>query len=122
MFYRFLADLLILVHLVFILFALLGGLTLLWRRWMVWIHLPCAVWACLIEFIGWVCPLTPLENMFRLISGEAGYQGGFIEHYLLPLIYPGGVTATIQFMLGLIALVVNVAVYSFVISRLMKKR
>jgi hypothetical protein len=85
---RIAADLVVLAHLGFILFVILGGLLVLrWPR-MAWIHLPAVIWGALIEFAGWICPLTPLENWLREASGTAGYQGGFIEHYLVPIVYP----------------------------------
>src|SRR5262249_53868842 len=86
MIYRALADIVVVLHMAFVLFAALGALLAFkWRR-VAWFHIPAALWAALIEFAGWVCPLTPLENWLRRRGGEAGYQTGFIEHYLLPLI------------------------------------
>ncbi len=109
--YRLAADAVLVLHLFFILFALLGGLLALRWRWLVWLHLPAAIWVVLLEFAGWYCPLTDLENELRTQAGMAGYSGGFIEHYLLPVIYPPGLTRNIQMVLGSIALLVNVAVY-----------
>ena len=105
------ADGLLLLHLLFILFALLGGL-LVWR-WprLAWLHLPAAFWGALVELMHWPCPLTPLEQQLRRAAGQAGYDGGFIEHYLLPLIYPAGLTPQIQVLLGLIVLTLNGLVY-----------
>ncbi|MBW2712274.1 MAG: DUF2784 domain-containing protein [Deltaproteobacteria bacterium] len=117
MLYRFLADFVVCFHLVFILFALLGGLFVIWKKWVLWIHLPAASWAALIEFKGWLCPLTPLENHFRRLAGEEGYGGSFIEHYLIPLIYPAGLTTEVQFLLGLLAIGVNLLVYGGVAYR-----
>ncbi|HET9679548.1 MAG TPA: DUF2784 domain-containing protein, partial [Gammaproteobacteria bacterium] len=88
MFYALLADLTVLLHFGFILFVLGGGLLVLWRRWLVWLHVPIAVYGVLVEWVGWICPLTPLENNFRLLAGQAGYADGFVAHYLLPIIYP----------------------------------
>jgi len=114
MLYRALADTLVVLHLTFVLFVVAGGLLVLkWRRAM-WVHLPAAAWGVLIEFSGWICPLTPLENWLRAKGGDAGYAGGFIEHYLLPVLYPAGLTRNVQIVLGLLALLVNVAVYSYV--------
>ncbi len=115
--WRIAADLVLVLHLAFILFALLGGLLVLRRRWILLLHLPAAAWAVLIEFAGWYCPLTPLENHFRELAGQAGYAGGFIEHYLLQIIYPPGLTREIQVVLGAIALGVNVVVYGVVVHR-----
>lgn len=115
---RLLADLVLVVHLLFILFALLGGLLLLWRKWLWCVHLPTAIWAVLIEWQGWLCPLTPLEQRLRLAAGEQGYQGGFIDHYLMAIIYPAGLTPDIQLWLGLLALVINLLIYGWVGYRL----
>ncbi|QBY54646.1 MULTISPECIES: DUF2784 domain-containing protein [Cupriavidus] len=107
-----LADLVVIVHGLFIVFVVAGGLLVLrWPR-LAWVHLPAAAWGVLIEWSGWICPLTPLENALRRAAGEAGYSGGFIERYLLPLIYPPGLTPAVQLWLGLVVLVVNVAVYA----------
>ena len=122
MFYRLAADAVLAVHLAFILFILFGGLLAL--RWpkVAWIHLPTVVYGAAIEFVGWICPLTPLENELRSMAGRSGYEGGFIEHYLLPIIYPGGLTATVQIILGSVVVVLNVIVYAFVVRRLRKDR
>jgi hypothetical protein len=117
MFYQLLADLVVVAHLLFIIYALLGGLLGLWKRWSLLIHVPAAVWIGIIEFQGWICPLTPLENRLRSAGGAAGYGGGFVEHYLIPVIYPPGLTRSMQFVLGGVAVAVNVAVYSFVLRR-----
>ena len=120
-FWRALADLVLLLHFGFIVFVLVGGfLTIRWR-WFPWVHLPAMMWGAAIVFVGWVCPLTPLENWLRKAGGEAGYSGGFIEHYALPLIYPAGLTPQIQVFLGLGVLLVNLGVYAFVFWRRSKK-
>ena len=115
--YRWLADLVVLVHAVFVVFAVLGGVLVLWRPWVAWLHLPAAVWAVLIEYAGWVCPLTPLENALRARGGTAPYHDGFISHYLLHTLYPVGLTRDIQWVLGSIALGVNILVYGLVLRR-----
>jgi len=115
MLYRLLADFIVILHLLFILFGLLGGLLFFWRRWTILLHLPSAIWISVIEFQGWICPLTPLENRLRLAGGAVGYKGGFVEQYLIPIIYPPGLTRDIQLVLGGLAIGVNVAVYFFVI-------
>lgn len=121
MFYGYLADLVLFLHLTFILFAVAGGLLALkWKR-AVWIHLTAAVWAALIEFADWRCPLTPLENRFRRLAGEQGYEGGFIEHYLVPLIYPPGLTRGVQLILGLAVVIVNVGIYAWVLHSLKRR-
>lgn len=108
---RLAADLVLLAHLLFIVFVVVGGF-LAWRwRWVPWLHVPAAIWGALIEFSGWVCPLTPLENSLRRQAGQVGFDGGFIEHYLMPVIYPGGLTRTIQVVLGMLVLLVNVVAY-----------
>ena len=122
MLYRVLADFVLVTHLAFIVFVLAGGLLALrWPRVAV-VHLPCALYGAAIEFVGWICPLTPLENRFRQLAGEQGYQQGFIEHYLLPIIYPSGLTETVQIVLGTIVIVVNVVVYAFVVRRQLASR
>ena len=112
--YALLADLVLVSHAIFILFVVLGGVLVLWRRGMVWVHIPCAAWGILIEFKGWVCPLTYLENDLRAAAGAGGYAGGFIDHYLLPLIYPSALTPGMQVLLGSAALIVNVIIYALV--------
>jgi hypothetical protein len=111
MIYRALADLVLLLHIAFVLFAALGAvLVFKWRR-VAWFHIPAALWAALIEFTGWVCPLTPLENWLRRQGGEAGYQTGFIERYLLPLVYPAPFSRSLHVVLGLLVMVVNLVIY-----------
>lgn len=112
-----LADGLVLVHLAFIVFAVLGAaLLFVWPR-LVWLHLPALLWAGWIEFSGGICPLTPIEQRWREAAGQAGYQGGFIEHYLVPVIYPEGLTRDIQFILGGVLILVNVLLYGLWLSR-----
>jgi Protein of Unknown function (DUF2784) len=115
--YRGFADLVLVVHLAFVLFVVFGGLLVLqWPR-IAWLHVPAAIWGVLIEYTGWICPLTPLENSFRMQGGDAGYSGGFIEHYIQPLLYPAGLTRSSQVVLGSIALILNLAAYGILISR-----
>ncbi|MFP4599290.1 MAG: DUF2784 domain-containing protein [Persicimonas sp.] len=115
--YRIAADIVVVLHLLFIVFVVLGGvLVLRWPR-VAWAHLPCAVYGVLIEWVGWICPLTPLEHRLRDMAGHGGYEGGFVEHYLLPIIYPSGLTANVQLVLGAAVLVINVALYAAVIYR-----
>jgi hypothetical protein len=115
--YGALADFVVVVHVAFVVFVIFGGLLVLRRPRLAWLHLPAAVWGVLIEFRGWICPLTPLENALRARGGEVGYSGGFIEHYLLPVLYPAGLTRNLQLVLGGLVLVLNVAVYAFVLAR-----
>ena len=111
------ADAVIIVHLAFILFAVLGGL-LVWRwRRLAWLHLPACCWAAAIEFWGWICPLTPLENWLRERGGTVGYETGFIEHYLLPLIYPAALTREVQIVLGLLVVAINLSLYGWLLRR-----
>lgn len=112
MLYRLAADALVLAHFVFIMFVVVGGF-LAWRwRSLAWVHLPVACWGTLIEFFGWICPLTPLENDLRRLAGEVGYEGGFIEHYLIPVIYPARLTVEFQIGLGVFVLLLNAFAYS----------
>jgi len=121
MLYSLLADAVLLLHLGFILFAVSGAL-LVWRfPRLAWAHLPAVLWAGVIEITGEVCPLTPLENRLRGLSGEAGYQGGFVEHYLLPVIYPDGLSREVQIVLGVGVLALNGLAYFLMIYR-MKQR
>lgn len=109
---RLAADVLVLLHLAFIVFVIAGGF-LAWRwRWVAWAHVPCALWGAAIELMGWVCPLTPLEVALRRQAGQAGYEGGFIEHYILPIVYPGGLTPAIQIVLGLLLVGLNAFAYA----------
>jgi hypothetical protein len=109
------ADLLVLIHLAFILFVVLGGLLVLrWPR-LAFVHLPAALWGALIEFGNWVCPLTPLEQKLRQSVGEGVYSGSFVEQYVLPLIYPSGLTREMQLALGLLVLLVNFLIYAFLV-------
>ena len=117
MFYRILADLVVVTHLAFIIFVLFGGLLALRWRWATWVHLPSLTWGAAIEFFGWLCPLTPLENSLRRASGSAGYAEGFIEHYLMPIIYPRELTRGFQLFLGCVLLVLNLGVYYVVWRR-----
>jgi hypothetical protein len=120
--YRLLADLSVLVHGAFVVFVVLGGLLVVWKPRLAWAHVPAAVWGAWVEFGGKICPLTPLENHLRHLAGERGYWGGFIEHYLIPLMYPEGLTRDNQLVLGVLVVVINVAVYGFVVARAVKSR
>ncbi|WP_372826113.1 DUF2784 domain-containing protein [Polaromonas sp.] len=117
MMYAWLADLVIGVHFLFIVFAVAGGALALRWRWIPWLHLPALAWGATVEFTGWVCPLTPLENALRRAAGASTYTQGFVEHYLMPLIYPAGLTREWQWVLGGLLLVINAAVYALVWRR-----
>ncbi len=115
--YRGLADLVAIVHLAFILFALFGGLLVLrWRR-IAWAHLPAVAWGAAIEWMGWICPLTPLENALRRAGGREAYSGDFVGRYLLPVIYPEGLTREGQRLLGIGLVAINVMIYVVVWRR-----
>lgn len=121
MLYRVLADLVLVTHFAFIAFVVAGGFAAVrWPR-LSWAHVPCFVWGALIEFAGWICPLTPLEVRLRIASGQAGYSGGFIERYLLPVIYPGALTREIQIWLGVSVLALNVLAYAWLVRRLRRR-
>jgi hypothetical protein len=109
--YRLLADAVVILHICFVLFVVCGGLLVRRRRWIAWAHIPAAVWGVFIEYSGWICPLTPLENAFRERAGEGAYSGDFIGHYALPLLYPENLTRTAQAVLGSAALALNGFVY-----------
>lgn len=113
--YRALADLVLVAHLAFIAFVVAGGLLVRLRRWVAFLHLPCAAYGAAIELWGWICPLTPLENRLRVLGGERGYTGGFIEHYLVPIIYPEPLTTRAQMILGVLVAVGNVGIYAWAV-------
>ncbi|TLY26170.1 MAG: DUF2784 domain-containing protein [Nitrospirae bacterium] len=117
--YQIFADLVVILHLAFVVFVLFGGLLVLWWRRVAWIHLPAVAWGAAIEFGGWICPLTPLETWLRMQGGEGGYNSDFIEHYILPLLYPAGLTREEQIALGAVVLAVNLAIYGWVWRRVL---
>jgi len=112
--YTFFADLLVLLHFLFIVFVVAGGLLVLRWRGIAYCHIPAAVWGVLVEFQGWVCPLTPLEIHLRNLAGERSYSGDFIEHYVLAAMYPKGLTAETQLILGFIVVLLNLLIYAAV--------
>jgi hypothetical protein len=115
--YGLLADALLVAHLAFVLFVTLGGLLVLkWRR-LAWLHIPAAAWGATIEFAGWICPLTPLENDLRARAGQSGYEGDFIARYLMPVVYPDGLTRQDQLLLGSAALAINLAIYVWLLRQ-----
>ncbi len=122
MLYRIAADTLVVVHLAFVAFVVLGGLLLLlWPR-LVWVHLPAALWGAAIALTGIICPLTPMENYFRRQAGLAEYNTSFIEHYFLPLLYPARLTRGLQVSLGLAVVIINVAIYAWLYRRWSRRR
>ena len=117
MLYGVLADLVVIIHLAFVVFVLFGGLLVLqWRR-VRWLHLPAVAWGAAVEFGGWICPLTPLEIWLREQGGETGYRSGFIDYYILPLLYPASLTREVQVVLGVVVLAVNIASYAWLWRR-----
>jgi hypothetical protein len=115
--YRLLADLVLILHAGFVAFVVLGALLALrWPR-IAWIHVPVVLWGAGIEFVGGICPLTPLENHWRRLAGELGYPGGFVEHYIVSALYPDGLTRNVQIVLGALVVVVNVSIYARALRR-----
>ena len=121
MLYRALADAILVLHLAFIVFVIGGGWLVFRSRRVAWLHVPAVVWAVLLELCGWICPLTPLENDLRSRAGATPYREGFIEHYLLPIVYPTGLTREIQLVLGVAVLLMNVCVYLWLWRRSRKR-
>lgn len=112
-----LADIVLVVHFAFLAFVVAGGALVL--RWpnVAWVHVPAVIWGALIEFYGWICPLTPLENDLRHRAGESGYAGGFIAHYVTRVLYPEGLTRGIQIVLGVLVLALNGVFYAMMLAR-----
>lgn len=121
MLYRLLADGLVVLHLAFVVFVILGGFLVIRRPRWARVHLPVAAWGALIEFTGWICPLTPLEVRLRVMGGEAGYSGGFVDHYLLPVLYPSGLTRNHQVVLGTLVVILNLGTYAWAWRRRRKR-
>ena len=117
MIYRILADAVLVLHLAFVVFVVAGGFLLRWWPKLVWLHVPVAVWGVLIEFAGWICPLTPLENSLRHRGGQAGYEGGFVDNYIMPVLYPIGLTRNVQYALGMFVLLINLVAYALFFRR-----
>ena len=115
--YGILADAVLALHLAFILFVVLGGLAVRWRRWAALVHMPCAVYGAAIEHWAWVCPLTPLENRFRALAGGTGYAGGFVEHYLVPVVYPVPLPPAAGNALAAAVVVANGLTYAWALRR-----
>ncbi len=120
--YRFLADLVVAGHLAFVLFVVLGGALVFWRRRFVFLHVPLALWGVFVELSGWVCPLTPLEVRLRILGGQAGYAGGFVDRYLIPLLYPPGLTREQQVLLGILVGALNLGIYGLIVWRMVRAR
>ena len=119
---RFLGDAVVVFHVLFIAFAVAGGLLVLRWRWLMALHLPAVAWAVLVEVMSWPCPLTPLENYFRRRAGQGGYTGGFVEHYIMPVLYPAGLTDEIQVAIGAFVFTVNFIVYSVIVAKTIRAK
>jgi Protein of Unknown function (DUF2784) len=115
--YSLAADAVMAIHFLFIAFALTGSFLILWKRWIIWLHIPALVWGIWIEASGRICPLTPLENHYRDLAGQSTYGEGFITHYLGPIIYPAGLTRSTQFMIMGVLIGVNLVGYGLVIAK-----
>ena len=120
MLYGLLAETVVILHFMFILFVVLGGLLLLWSKKAAWLHIPAAIWGTTVEFTGWVCPLTPLENSLRIGAEGKRYNVGFIENYMIPVIYPEILTPGIQIALGSSVILINIIIYSVIIRKFFK--
>jgi hypothetical protein len=107
----------VVIHFIFVVFVVSGGLLLFWSKKIAFLHIPAAFWGTLIEFTGWICPLTPLENGLRYKSGSAVYEGGFIENYIFPVLYPSGLTREIQIILGSALIIINLIIYLLAFKR-----
>ena len=117
MIYGALADGVLLFHFAFIVFVVAGGLLVLRWHWVAYLHVPSFLWGATMEFAGWICPLTPLELQLRALAGGTGYDGRFLEHYLLRLIYPGSLTRGMQIAIGAFVLAVNALIYAHLLRR-----
>jgi len=111
------ANAIVVIHFLFIAFVVFGGLLVIRRPKMAFLHLPAAVWGAVVEFFSWICPLTPLENHFRELAGEASYGGDFVVRYLIPVIYPETLTPSIQKVLGGLVIIINVIFYVMAIRK-----
>ena len=121
MFYGLLADIVVIIHLGFVLFAIFGGFAVYrWRKVLV-LHVAAVVWAVVVEMFGLICPLTPLENRFRRMAGQTGYETDFVDRYLMPVLYPESITRETQMLLGLTVLAINILFYVFIWRRLRDK-
>jgi hypothetical protein len=120
--YRIAADLVLATHLIFIVFVVLGGLLALRYQWIILVHIPAAIWGAFVEINGRICPLTTWENQLRQSAGDSGYADSFVEHYLLPVIYPAGLTRSTQIWIAGLVIVVNVVIYGWLVYRLKRSR
>ena len=116
------ADAVVLIHFAFVLFVVFGGFLVLKWPSVMWLHLPCVAWGVWVELTGRICPLTPLENQLRMAAGLEGYSGGFIEHYIIPLLYPAEFSRDLQLVLGAVVVGVNLLIYTWLTLRWIRKR
>lgn len=114
--YQLLADVVLILHLAFVAFAAFGGLLVLWRTKILWLHLPALLWGVVVQWADWICPLTPLENILRMRSGGEVFSGGFIERFVSGILYPENLTMELRYFLGLLLIVINLAVYGYVVA------
>lgn len=119
--YSLFADLVVLVHFAFVVFAVLGGLLVLRWQWLVWVHVPAAIWAAGIEFGGWICPLTWLEDWLVIMAGEVPSEATFVERYIAPVLYPETLTRGIQVAMGFAVIMVNLVIYGILLPRMYRK-
>ncbi|WP_417781450.1 DUF2784 domain-containing protein [Stutzerimonas xanthomarina] len=117
MLHRFAADAVLLLHLGFIVFVLLGGLLVAWKRHLLWLHLPAVAWGVFVELTGRLCPLTHWENRLQHLAGGAGYNTSFVEQYLLPVIYPSWLSVPTQYLLAAIVVLANLLTYGWLVWR-----
>jgi hypothetical protein len=122
MVYQTLANVVVVIHLSFVIFVVLGAVLTSWRRWIIWLHIPAFLWAIWIECTGGICPLTPLENWLRIKGGQGAYEGDFIATYLFPVLYPAGLTRNAQIILAMMAIVINVAIYGSILYKRSRKK
>lgn len=116
------ADLVLLLHLAFIIFVIFGGLLTLYHRLFAWLHIPTALWGAVVNLASWQCPLTPLENHYRILAGQSGYQSGFVEHYIAPLVYPSGISGDPGLTIGIAVIMWNGLVYGLLLYRHQRKK
>ncbi len=122
MHYWLAANVVLVIHLLFVIYVVCGGILAFKWKYSIIFHLPAVLWGALLEFNGWLCPLTPLEQWLRVAGGQQGYSGGFVEHYLLFILYPTGLTREIQILLGVFAVLVNILIYTALVYRSLRKR
>ena len=117
MLYAALADAVLILHLAFILLVACGGVLVLFRPWFALVHLPAVCWGAYVSLAGQICPLTPIEQQWRIAAGQQGYDGGFIDHYLMAVIYPAGLTREVQIAIGIAVIGCNIVLYGLAAAR-----